>query len=54
MDPKRLLQQSLLAPATCNLLNPDREKTVEKAFEVLRELSKKIREKKYQKRRDKI
>jgi hypothetical protein len=34
-----------LAPATCNLLNPDKEKTVEKAFEVLRELSRKIREK---------
>ena len=47
MDPKRLLRQSLLAPATCNLLNPDKEKTVEKAFDVLRELSRKIR-KKYQ------
>ncbi len=45
VDRKRLLRQSLLAPATCNLLNPDKEKTVEKAFEVLRELSKKIREK---------
>jgi hypothetical protein len=43
VDPKRLLRQSLLAPATCNLLNPDKEKTVEKAVEVLRELSKKIR-----------
>jgi hypothetical protein len=45
IDPKRLLHQSLLAPATCNLLNPDKEKTVEKAFEVLKELSRKIREK---------
>ena len=45
MDPKRLLRQSLLAPATCNLLNSDKEKTVEKAFEVLRELSRKIRKK---------
>jgi hypothetical protein len=45
MDLKRLLRQSLLAPATCNLLNPDKEKTVEKAFEVLKELSKKIRTK---------
>jgi hypothetical protein len=43
MDPKRLLRQSLLAPATCNLLNLDKEKTVEKAFEVLRDLSRKIR-----------
>ncbi len=45
MDEKKLLRQSLLAPATCNLLNPDKEKTVEKAFEVLRELSRKVREK---------
>jgi hypothetical protein len=45
MDRKRLFRQSLLAPATCNLLNPDKEKTVEKAFEVLKELSEKIRTK---------
>lgn len=45
VDRERLLRQSLLAPATCNLLNPDREKTVEKAFEVLRNLSEKLREK---------
>jgi hypothetical protein len=45
VDSKRLLRQSLLAPATCNLLNPDKEKTVEKAFEVLKELSAKIRRK---------
>jgi hypothetical protein len=45
VDSKRLLRQSLLAPATCNLLNPDKEKTVEKAFEVLRDLSKEIRKK---------
>jgi len=44
VDQKKLLGQSLLAPATCNLLNPDKEKTVEKAFEVLKELSRKIRE----------
>ncbi len=45
VDQEKLLHQSLLAPATCNLLNPDKEKTVEKAFELLNELSKKIREK---------
>ena len=44
VDQKKLLRQSLLAPATCNLLNPDKEKTVEKAFEVLRDLSGMIRE----------
>jgi hypothetical protein len=45
VDRKRLFRQSLLAPATCNLMNPDKEKTVEKAFEMLRGLSKRIREK---------
>jgi len=45
VDYGKLLRQSLLAPATCNLLNPDKEKTVEKAFEVLEELSRRIREK---------
>ena len=45
VDQERLLRQSLLAPATCNLMNPDKEETVERAFGILRELSKKIREK---------
>jgi hypothetical protein len=45
VDRERLFRQSLLAPATCNLMNPDRERTVEKAFEMLKELSEKIREK---------
>lgn len=45
VDRERLLRQSLLAPATCNLINPDKEKTVEKAFDMLKNLSKKIREK---------
>lgn len=43
VDQDRLLRQSFLAPAACNLLNPDKDKTVEKAFEVLRELSGEIR-----------
>jgi hypothetical protein len=45
VDQGRLLRQSLLAPATCNLMNPDKEKTVEKAFEILQEISQRIREK---------
>ncbi len=40
-----LLSRSLLSPATCCLVNPDREKTVDKAFGVLRELSARLREK---------
>jgi len=34
VDRERLLRQSLLAPGTCNLINPDKEKTVEKAFDM--------------------
>jgi len=45
VDDGKLLRQSLLAPATCNLLNPDKEKTVERAFKVLQELSGRIRQK---------
>ena len=39
-----LLSRSLLSPATCCLVNPDREKTVEAAFETVRELSERMRE----------
>lgn len=36
--------RSLLAPATCNLLNPDRTQTVERAFRLLGELSDRLKE----------
>ena len=39
-----LLSRSLLSPATCCLVNPDREKTVEKAFHQLRQISRRMRE----------
>jgi hypothetical protein len=45
IDREQLLSQSLLAPATCCLINPDREKTVAEAFAWLRELSRRLREK---------
>jgi len=35
----------LISPATCCLVNPDGEKTVEKAFVVVREVSRRLREK---------
>lgn len=44
IDFDRLLSHSLLSPATCCLVNPDREKTVEKAFERIREISRRMRE----------
>lgn len=39
IDLDMLLHQSLLSPATCCLINPDKEKTVEKAFTMINELS---------------
>jgi hypothetical protein len=45
IDREFLLSRSLLSPATCCLVNPDGEKTVEKAFEVIRHLSRSLREK---------
>ncbi|MBU1397747.1 MAG: hypothetical protein KKH85_02445, partial [Proteobacteria bacterium] len=45
IDRSQLLEKSLLSPATCCLVNPDREKTVEKAFETIKLLSGELREK---------
>ncbi len=44
IDMDHLLQNSLLSPATCCLVNQDKEKTVEKAFELTAKLSKTLRE----------
>ncbi|MGA8180274.1 MAG: hypothetical protein WB792_09455, partial [Desulfobacterales bacterium] len=43
IDRAFLLSKSLLSPATCCLVNPDGERTVEKAFQVVRELSHRLR-----------
>ena len=43
MDRDQLLRQSLLAPATCCLVNPDRAETVERTFGLLREMSHALR-----------
>jgi hypothetical protein len=45
VDRDLLMSRSLLSPATCCLVNPDREKTVEKAFEQIRRISALMREK---------
>jgi hypothetical protein len=45
IDPEFLLSRSLLSPATCCLVNPDAEKTVEKAFQTVKDLSVRLREK---------
>ena len=44
IDLEFLLSRSLLSPATCCLVNPDGEKTVEKAFRVTKTLSERLRE----------
>jgi hypothetical protein len=45
IDLEFLLSRSLLSPATCCLVNPDGEKTVEEAFKVINRLSRRLREK---------
>jgi hypothetical protein len=44
IDKEFLLSRSLLSPATCCLVNPDGEKTVEKAFGTIKALSESLRE----------
>jgi hypothetical protein len=44
IDKEFLISRSLLSPATCCLVNPDGEKTVEKAFQVVQELSLRLRD----------
>jgi len=39
-----LMSRSMLSPATCCLVNPDIEKTVEKAFTMVKDLSTRLRE----------
>jgi len=45
IDREFLFSRSLLSPATCCLVNPDGEKTVEKAFTTIIKLSSRLREK---------
>jgi len=45
IDIPHMLTKSMLSPATCCLINPDKEKTVEKAFASVQRLSGQLREK---------
>jgi hypothetical protein len=47
IDKDYLLSKSLISPATCCLVNPDGEKTVEKALRVVSRVSQTLREKFY-------
>jgi hypothetical protein len=44
IDTIQLLEQSLLSPATCCLINPDKEKTVEMAFKSANQISRQLRQ----------
>jgi len=44
IDREFLISRSLISPATCCLVNPDGEKTVEKAFGIVKELSRRLRD----------
>jgi len=44
IDLEFLLSRSLLSPATCCLVNPDGERTVDEAFRMIRNLSARLRE----------
>jgi hypothetical protein len=43
IDRQYLVTRSLLAPATCCLVNPDKEKTVESAYKMIKNLSETLR-----------
>ena len=45
LDRDLLLSRSLLSPATCCLINPDKQKTVNQAFTSLIQLSESLRDK---------
>ena len=45
IDRQQLIECSMLSPATCCLINPDKEKTVERAFTSLKMMAVKMREK---------
>ena len=45
IDIDHMLKRSMLSPATCCLVNPDKDKTVENAFSIVQKFSKKLREK---------
>jgi len=45
IDRQQLVKSSMLSPATCCLVNPDKEKTVERAFDSLNLMALELREK---------
>jgi hypothetical protein len=44
VDREQLIERSMLSPATCCLVNPDKERTVEKAFATVRQMASELRD----------
>jgi hypothetical protein len=44
IDREQMLARSMISPATCCLVNPDKEKTVERAFAAVRQMAQRLRE----------
>ena len=44
IDREQMLAQGMISPATCCLVNPDKEKTVERAFAAVRQMAQRLRE----------
>ncbi|MEJ2038236.1 MAG: hypothetical protein P8X55_04805 [Desulfosarcinaceae bacterium] len=45
VDREQIVARSMLSPATCCLVNPDKERTVERAFAAVKEMSNRLKEK---------
>ena len=45
IDKEQMIAGSMLSPATCCLVNPDKERTVERAFTSVQQISSRLREK---------
>ena len=45
VDREQMIARSMLSPATCCLVNPDKERTVERAFSSVNQISDRLREK---------
>jgi hypothetical protein len=45
VDREQLIQRSMLSPATCCLVNPDKERTVERAFVTVKQMADTLRDK---------
>lgn len=45
VDRQHMIARSMVSPATCCLVNPDKERTVERAFSSVKHISDHLREK---------